>query len=133
MGTKSANINGIIFSIKIPCKSSIPLVISYLTFKRISVKIALSCSYITLHHGDFAGVVDIFVLKCLQKFENFSETNSPPPPLSINTFYGLPNIQIQFSRKFLIIVALLLLIMVTLLNQANSSIICKHQIFLLRL
>ena len=132
MGTKSANINEIIFSIKIPCKSSIPLVISYLTFKRISVKIALSCSYITLHHGDLAGVVDIFVLKCLQKFENFSETTSPPP-LSINTFYGLPNIQIQFSRKFLIIVALLLLIMVTLLNQANSSIICKHQIFLLRL
>ena len=86
MGTKSANINEIIFSIKIPCKSSIPLVISYLTFKRISVKIALSCSYITLHHGDFAGVVDIFVLKCLQKFENFSETNSPPPPI-INKYF----------------------------------------------
>ena len=67
MGTKSANINEIIFSIKFPCKSSIPLVISYLTFKRISVKIALCCSHIPLLHGDFAGVVGIFVLKCLQK------------------------------------------------------------------
>ena len=45
------------------------------TFNRCSVKIALCHSYIPLHHGDSAGVVDIFILKFLQKsvifFQNF--------------------------------------------------------------
>ena len=68
MATKSANINEIIFSMTSPCNSSIPLLISFLTFKRISIKIASCCSHIPLRHGDFAGVVDIFVLKFLQKF-----------------------------------------------------------------
>ena len=68
----------------------------------------------------------------MQKFENSSETNSLP--LSLNTFDGLPKIFIQFWRKFLIIiVGLLLLVIVTLLNRVNSSIIWKYQNFLSRL
>ena len=106
--------------------------ISSLTFKRTSVKIASCHSHIPLHHGDSAGVVDIFILKFSQKSEKSSETNYPP--LSLDTFDAMPKIFIQFWRKFLIIiVGLLPLMMVALLNQVKSSIMWKYQIFLTRL
>ena len=72
--------------------------ISSFTFNRCSVKIALCHSYIPLHHGDSARVVDIFILKFLQKSVNFSETN-PPSPLSLNISLGLPKMLIQFFAK----------------------------------
>ena len=106
----------------VPARAASPWqLISSLSFKRISVKIVFCRSHISLHHGDSADV-DIFILKFLQKSENSSETNSPP--LSLNTFDGLPKILIQLWRKFLIIiVGFLLLIVVALLNRVNSSII----------
>ena len=90
VGTKSTNINEGIFSIKSPSKSGIPLTVNIILNLnlRISVKIALCCSHIPLHHGDSAGVVDISILKFSQKSISSSETN--PPPLSLNTFDGLP-------------------------------------------
>ena len=108
-------------SIKSPCKSGILLTI-------IS---SLCRSHIPLHCGGSAGVVEIFISKFSQKFENSSETNSLQ--LSLNSFDGLPKMPIQFSRKFLTIIGLLLLIIEVLLNQVNSSIIWKYQTVLSRL
>ena len=51
--------------------------ISSLTFKRISVKIALCRSHIPLHQGDSAGVVDIFNIKILKPCKLFRNKLSP--------------------------------------------------------
>ena len=63
-----------------------------------------------------------FYIKIFASLKTSAETNSPP--LSLSAFDGLAK---------LLMVGLLPLIMVALLSRVNPSIICKYQIFLLRL
>ena len=99
MWDKTTNINKRIFILTAYARAfSHGQLISSFTFNRCSVKIALCHSHIPLHHGDSAGVVNIFILKFLQKSVNFLETN-PPFPLSLNIFLGLSKMLIQFFAK----------------------------------
>ena len=67
---------------------------SSLTLRIMSVKMALCLSQIPFDHGDSAGVVETFILKFSQKSINSREKNSPP--LSLNTLNGVPKRLTQF-------------------------------------